>query len=330
MISAMKRRPRNLLVPLLLALGAVSTACRSDEPDVAVGRDAGRAPGLVATVASYDLVAGRPGRFLVGVLAADREKVAAYGAVDLAFEFRGTKAAPAPRQPGPRATARFLPLPGQRLDLATPGPRLVEGSEAMGVYAAQGVGFDRAGFWQVTVRTTLDGRPQEATAAFEVLERSALPAPGSPAPRTDSPVAAASMVPPRALDSRAGPSGPVPDMELHSTSVNAALAARRPVMVVVSTPTYCQSRFCGPVTDSVQALARRYGDRMAFVHLEVWEDFGAGKLNPWAEEWIRPTRSGDAQEPWVFVVGADGVVKERYDNVASDDELEQAVRRMVG
>jgi len=44
-------------------------------------------------------------------------------------------------------------------------------------------------------------------------------------------------------------------------------------MVVVSTPTYCQSRFCGPITDSVSALAQRYGDRMAFVHLEVWKNF---------------------------------------------------------
>lgn len=65
-----------------------------------------------------------------------------------------------------------------------------------------------------------------------------------------------------------------------------ATAAERPVMVVVSTPVFCVSRFCGPITDAVQKLARRYGDRMDFVHLEVWRDFEAQELNEAAAEWI--------------------------------------------
>jgi hypothetical protein len=31
-----------------------------------------------------------------------------------------------------------------------------------------------------------------------------------------------------------------------------AIAAGRPVMVVGSTPVFCVSRFCGPITDAVQ------------------------------------------------------------------------------
>jgi hypothetical protein len=100
-------------------------------------------------------------------------------------------------------------------------------------------------------------------------------------------------------------------------------------MVVVSTPTYCRSRFCGPVTDSVAELARRFGDRVAFVHLEVWEDFEAQKLNEAAAAWIAPPGAEDAREPWVFIVDGHGVVVERFDNVATDAELEAAVRRLL-
>ncbi len=97
-------------------------------------------------------------------------------------------------------------------------------------------------------------------------------------------------------------------------------------MVVISTPTYCQSRFCGPITDAVSALGKRHGERMAFVHIEFWEDFEAQRVNEAAAEWIFPPGTEDAREPWVFVVGGDGVITHRFDNVASDAELEAAVR----
>ncbi len=84
-------------------------------------------------------------------MSADRRRLVAYGAVKLYFAFLGTKERPldAPR-PGPSATGEFLPIPGQRVAPGTPGPSLVEGSEAIGVYAARGVSFDEAGFWEVT------------------------------------------------------------------------------------------------------------------------------------------------------------------------------------
>jgi len=41
---------------------------------------------------------------------------------------------------------------------------------------------------------------------------------------------------------------------LHNISIAAATAAGRPA-VVVSTPTFCVSRWCGPITDSVNELA---------------------------------------------------------------------------
>ncbi|MDQ3574081.1 MAG: hypothetical protein M3404_04055 [Actinomycetota bacterium] len=326
------RSRRRTLLAALSGLALLTAACgSSDAPDVEDSERSRRDPGLVAQVASYDVVAGRGGRFIVGLLAADKTKLVSFGTAELSFSYLGTKHQRLERaEPGPSVTASFLPLPGQRLDPAAPGPRYVEGSEGAGVYAARDVRFDRSGLWEVRATADLEGGRQSATAAFEVLADSPVPAVGDPAPRTQNPLAGAADTDPRAIDSRAGPGELVPDPELHSTTVAAAIAARRPLMVVVSTPTYCQSRFCGPITDAVSALAKRYQSQMAFVHLEVWRDFEKGQVNEAAKEWIFPPGTDDAREPWVFVVNGAGVITERFDNVAGEAEMEQAVQQVLG
>lgn len=324
----MNRRTTGRLVLLAAAVVIVAAGCsntdKPDEPDVQVGGDNTGERDIAAQVASCDIVAGRKGRFIVGVLAADKSRLVAFGAVT--FRFAPVTAQRANAEP---VTAGFLPIPGQQLDPDASGPRFVTGSEAIGVYGAYDVVFDDPGIWEVTVEADIDGGPRTATAAFEVLADSPIPAPGDPAPRSTPPLAGNESVPAKAIDSRAGPDEPVPDPELHSITVADAVAAGMPVMVVVSTPTYCQSRFCGPITDSVATLARRHGDRIAFVHLEVWADFEAKSLNPAAADWIFPSGAADAREPWVFAVGRDGTIVERFDNVATEPELDQAVKRLL-
>lgn len=284
---------------------------------------------LVAQVASYELVAGRDQRVTVGLQSGRTAKLVSFGTVDLAFDYLGTEERPAdPPVPGPTVTAEFIPVPGQTVTTGD-GPRLVDPSEGIGVYRAAAVRFERAGSWQVKTTVVLDGDTVTATAPFAVRASGQVPAPGEPAPRSTNHLPGAAGVPVKAVDSRAEPDGSVPDPELHDRTVADAIAAGRPTMVVISTPVYCESRFCGPVTDSVQALAQRYGDRMSFVHLEVWRDFNKQQINKAAAEWIyRPGAEG-AQEPWVFVVGADGAIADRFDNVASDAELADAIERAL-
>jgi hypothetical protein len=49
-------------------------------------------------------------------------------------------------------------------------------------------------------------------------------------------------------------------------------------------------------------------------------------VNRAAADWIFPSGKGHFHEPWVFVVGRDGKVTQRFDNVASDAELAGAVQ----
>lgn len=309
----------------MLAVTALLAACSG-------GSDAGDAPppgALGAEVASYDLVAGRPGRFIVGVFTVDRERGLAYGGVELRFRTLDTSGAEKDGPLSAPVTAEFLPIPGQQLRTHITTAALVPASEAIGVYGAHDVTFEHPGYWEVTVTATVDGRDQATTAVFNVQQYSKIPAPGDPAPRTRQPLAGAVGVAPRAIDSRADDTNAVPDPELHDVTIADAIADGRPTVVVLATPVYCVSRFCGPITDSVSALAHRYAGQAAFVHLEIWADFDTQTINDPVRDWIFPPGAEDAREPWVFIIGRDGRIRDRFDNVATDAELDDAVQAAI-
>lgn len=284
----------------------------------------GRRRTLSVSVASYDLAVDGPGRFIVGLATGDNLFVSG-GAVDLRFSFLGeTKAEGEPEQRG-EATAQFLPLPGEE---SPPEGRPTAGSAAMGrgVYQAEGISFDTPGIWEVEVTAEIQDRGRlVGTGAFQVLPETLVPAPGDPAPRTENLTLDSRDAPKEAIDSRAL-TGEVPDPELHDSTVAEAIHKGVPVLLVISTPTYGVSRFCGPVTDMVQRFATEYEDRAEFIHIEVWRDFQGSVVNQAAAEWI--LRKGDLQEPWVFLVGADGRVVERWDNVADEREIGSLLREL--
>jgi hypothetical protein len=114
-----------------------------------------------------------------------------------------------------------------------------------------------------------------------------------------------------------------PDRELLRTSIAEALAAKVPFVVTFATPAFCQTRTCGPVVDVVSEVRRRHeGGGVRFIHVEIYEDNDPAKgTNRWVEEWKLPT------EPFTFLVGSDGLIKERFEGTFSVRELDEAVRR---
>lgn len=313
------------LVALGLGVALAAAACSGgDARPRAGGVETGDQ--LVAAVASYDLAEGPPGRFIVGLFNPEKGNVG-YGTVRMRFRYRGTGKGGDTGSWTPEVTGAFLPIPGSEPKEVPDGPAVLDAAEGRGVYAAT-AGFDRAGFWEVEVSAALGGgEEQSATAAFEVLPRHRVPAVGEAAPASENLTVDSTGIPPAAIDSRALGDAAVPDPELHRTTIAAAMAAHRPVLVVFSTPTFCVSRFCGPVTDMVAELAGRYADRASFIHVEVWKDFEAKQLNDTAAEWL--TRGGaDGNEPWVFLIGADGRVAARWDNVATKSEIEPLLQQL--
>ena len=301
----------------LLAVAFLASACAGESPPSEGG---GSSTELNAEVASFDLAAGLPGRFLVGVGLVDQQghQFVSGGSVELAFSFLGEGEATG-SEPYRDATATFLPIPGST------GPfesQPVAGTDAhqRGIYSVDTFEFDRAGFWEVEVTADVrDHGSLSATAAFEVLPEPLVPVPGDEAPEVENLTIDSADAPEAAIDSRAS-TGEIPDPELHATTVAESIRSGRPVLVAIATPVYCVSRFCGPVTDMVQELAGEYGDRADFIHIEVWRDYEGGVINKAAADWIY--RKKNLLEPWVFLVGADGRVVARWDNVATRQEIE--------
>jgi hypothetical protein len=308
------RRRVALAVAALLVLAACggSGTKKADPNDLAVA------------VASYDLASGADTRFIVGLVTVD-QRLIGYGTVDLRFSYVGTGQGAKPAPPGPVVKASYLPIYGSVIPSPPPAsPQIVHESDTRGVYGAQ-TRFDKPGFYEVEASAVVDGKTRTGKGAFEVKATHAIPAPGDQALATDNLTLASTDAPKAAIDSRAG-SGDIPDPDLHRTTIAAALAAHHPIVAVFATPVYCTSRFCGPITDLVNDLAHQYADRADFVHVEIWRDFQAQTLNKAAADWLY--RDNDLNEPWVFVIGADGKITARFDNVVTRDELEPLIKAL--
>lgn len=277
-----------------------------------------------AELAGYDLAAGRDQRVIFGLLSdADALRLVSFGTVAVQFTHLEN---PSASPQGTTLQARWIPAPGQKLASIPDAPRLVRPTEGAGVYQVESMRFPEPGNWRASLSVVIDGAVRTADADFVVGDKPLVIKPGDRAPRTESLLPGDKSAPAKAVDSRAQEDGSVPDASLHSMTVADAVTSGRPTMIVVSTPVFCLSQFCGPITDFVESLESRYGKRMNFVHLEVWRDYATTVANKAAGEWIFPTQTGSLTEPWVFLIDADGVVAQRWDNVVEEAVLESAVQ----
>ena len=303
-----------VVVALLLAV-----ACGGDEQPSAPDDGDNATEELVVQAANYDIAAGEETRFIAGVLTQDQLFVS-YGEVDMEFFYLGTEQGEGTAEEGPTATGEFLAIEG---DPSTQGPVAGPASEGRGVYATD-VTFDRAGFWAVQLTAELDDGEATGRSVFEVLDEHRIPAVGEKALLTKNRTLE-SDVPPDAIDSRAS-SGAIPDKALHELTIAESIAQKKPTLVVFSTPVYCVSRFCGPVTDTVQDLQKDFADVANFIHIEIWYDFQKQAVNKAAAEWLLIDQ--DLTEPWIFLIDEKGTIVERWDNVATAEELEAALKSL--
>jgi hypothetical protein len=146
------------------------------------------------------------------------------------------------------------------------------------------------------------------------------PAPGEPAPPSQTPTLASVAGDASQITTRTPP-----DEVLLQHSVAETLRVGLPFVVTFSTPKFCTSRTCGPTVDVVEEVARRYeGREVRFIHVEVYEDNDPAKgFNRFMREWSLET------EPWTFVVGADGRIVDRFEGPVSVAELERVLEALL-
>ncbi|MFN0093212.1 MAG: hypothetical protein ACKVVT_00325 [Dehalococcoidia bacterium] len=182
--------------------------------------------------------------------------------------------------------------------------------------------LDHAGPWGLAVEAILkDGTRGIASVGFAVAEKSAILAPGQPAHKSDN-LTKNDVAKIEEIDSGTPPN------DMHDVKIKDAIAAGRPLVVVFSTPAYCTSRFCGPVNEEVEALHDVYKEKVDFVHIEIWRDRQKNVFNPTAQEWLlRP--DGGMSEPYIYMIGKDGVIYDRFEGPVARNIMEPAVKAIA-
>jgi len=189
------------------------------------------------------------------------------------------------------------------------GPALPTPSRADGIpipYYAVRATVPTPGTYEL-VADGIDVRP--AVFAASAPDSSSLVRPGQALPVTDTPTVADHRgVEPLCTRGEQCP--------FHGLNLRDALASGKQVALMVSTPKYCQIGICGPVLDLLIEQAAQHDD-IQFVHAEVFSrpDTGAKETAPII------TAMGLDHEPALFLVGADGVVRDRLDFVFDRSEI---------
>jgi hypothetical protein len=134
---------------------------------------------------------------------------------------------------------------------------------------------------------------------------------GAAAPKAASPTLTATMgVDPICTRS--------PACGLHTSSLS-DLVGTKPVVVSFSTPARCTSQLCGPTLDMVLEQVPAYQDRVAFVHVEIYQNNSTTDVIQTVADWGLPT------EPWVFAIGKDGTIVARLDSAFDRAEVKALV-----
>jgi hypothetical protein len=288
-------------------LQAASTATEADFPAVN-----GRSLQQMADLAT----AGNQVGFASSVFTPGDNRLA-FGVIDKANAFvYGKSAVYVARDPGQKALGPY-PAPADSL-LTKPAFRsqnaAVESSPIAQIYAAK-VPLRSAGDWSVLVVTKQPSGLTGAAAQLRVTRNSKIPNVGDRPPRvsTDTVTSAAGNL--ASIDTRRPFA-----RELHTTNFKDVLG-KKPVALLFATPQLCQSRVCGPVVDIALQMKQEYGDKMAFIHQEVYED---NQVNKGLRA---PLKAFDLQtEPWLFTIDRDGRIAARLEGSFGVKEFRQAIQ----
>ncbi|HET8566229.1 MAG TPA: hypothetical protein VFL77_07120 [Solirubrobacterales bacterium] len=99
---------------------------------------------------------------------------------------------------------------------------------------------------------------------------------------------------------------------------------KEPIVLLFATPQFCQSRVCGPVVDVAEQAKHEFGDKAAFIHMEIYNDNDpAAKVRPQVRRFHLPT------EPWLFAIDRNGVVKDAIEGAFGLKLMHEAVEKAI-
>lgn len=249
-----------------------------------------------------------PGRNRLAFGILDNDNTFAYGKTAV-YVGRGPKDVPLGPFPAPADSLIVDPAFRSQTSASSSG-------DITGIYGTE-LPLRKPGKYAIVSLTKIGGKLVGATTGLTVQRNSAIPDPGEKAPnvQTDTLVNAHGNV--KSIDTR------VPPDDMHDVDLRKALG-KQPVALLFATPQLCQSRVCAPVVDIEAQMKKTYGDRMQFIHQEVYVGNDARKG-------YRPSLRafGLQTEPWLFTIDKSGRIAARLEGSFGIDEFRRAIERAI-
>jgi hypothetical protein len=99
---------------------------------------------------------------------------------------------------------------------------------------------------------------------------------------------------------------------------------KEPIVLLFASPKFCQSRVCGPVVDVAEQAKQEYGDKAAFIHMEIYNDNDPGQgVRPQVRAFHLPS------EPYLFAIDRRGVVRDTVEGAFGLELMHRAVEKAI-
>ena len=304
------------LAAVAAAVALAAAACGGGEEEQTSQETATPSGALTAAVISSDISLGK-NRFMLGLIEDNQPVTDA----DVQFGFLKLDGDQGELRFETDATTMKMTR-GITVDKPDGTREMVEAGETA-AYVAE-VEFDETGDWGVRVTGTRSGKPFDPmNIQFTVAEAPSSIAIGSAAPKS------VQLTLNDVSDLSDIDTSVPPDPEWHQMTIADAVGSGKPVAIAFSTPGFCQTQMCAPMTQELAMLYEAYKDRVNFIHVEPYELDKARSgeaLVPIAimSEW------GLQTEPWIFVVDAEGTVAAKFEAFVMMDEIEAAIKAALG
>jgi len=244
---------------------------------------------------------------------------------------KGSAASAAEHQKGPAAQAETKaleepatgPFPAAVESLATkPAYRAqttaTDPDAATSVYTTE-IDLPSDGEWRVAALIKQDGETTASLLPSAVVgEYEDVPQVGEKAPRIHTPTPADVGGDLSKITTRVPP-------DTQNRVDYAEALGREPIVLLFATPQFCQSRVCGPVVDVAEQVKQQYGDKAAFIHMEIYNDNDPSKgVRPQVKAFHLPS------EPWLFAIDRHGTIQNEVQGAFGVDLLTEVVKELTG
>ncbi|MBS1895251.1 MAG: hypothetical protein JST59_28455 [Actinobacteria bacterium] len=213
------------------------------------------------------------------------------------------------------------PFPARIESLATEKPyqgkTTTENPDVANVVYSADLDFPGSGEYRpVALIKEKGGWAKVGLRSIKVGEFEKIPRPGAKAPSIQTPTA-------RELEDLAELSTRVPPDTQNKVNYEDVLG-KEPILLLFTTPQFCQSRVCGPVVDVAQEAQHRFEGKANFIHMEIYNDNDpANGVRPQVRKFHLPT------EPWLFAINREGVVSATIEGGFGTELMDKTVEKVI-